>query len=239
MRHIPRIHITTLLCKGVCVELPPAERHHLLTVFRIQEGAEVRLFNAVYGEWRAHLVDKKKGKLECTECVSPVVSSPDACSAPHLLFPLLKATRLAYLIEKSVELGVGSLRPVITDHTVVASFNKERWQTVAKQATEQCGRLCVPLVHAPEKLEILLETWSAEIPIFAADERRTVPSITSFLEKMPLKTAFLVGPEGGFSVREFTSLERLPFVINVSLGNAILRTETAASVLLTLYAAFH
>jgi 16S rRNA (uracil1498-N3)-methyltransferase len=205
----------------------------------MQEMAEVRLFNAVSGEWRAYLIDKKKGKLECTECVLPAVLSLDARSTPHLLFPLLKAVRLAYLVEKSVELGVCSLQPVITDHTVVTSFNKERWQTVAKQATEQCGRLHVPLVRAPERLEILLESWSAGMPIFIADERQIAPSITSFLGKMPSETAFLVGPEGGFSTREFTIFERLPFVTSISLGNAILRTETAASVLLTLYAAFH
>jgi 16S rRNA (uracil1498-N3)-methyltransferase len=187
-------------------------------------------------------MDKKRGMLECIECLLPSVptaSGTDLGPFPHLLFPLLKSARLTYLLEKSVELGVGALYPIITEHTMVASFNTERWQVVIKQATEQCGRLLMPLVHAPKKLESALAAWPREISLFVGDERPAAPPIAPFLKKMPSKTAFLVGPEGGFSVREFATFDRLSFITCVSLGSTVLRTETATSALLALYAAFH
>jgi 16S rRNA (uracil1498-N3)-methyltransferase len=236
MRHIPRIHVTTPLFKGARIVLSPPERHHLLTVFRMQESAEVRVFNATSGEWSALLIGKKRREVECLVCVHPPVSEKDLGS--RLLFPLLKGPRLTFLIEKAVELGVGDLQPVITDHAGTTLFSQERWQMVARQATEQCGRLSLPSVQSAWELSEILETWSPETPLFVADERPEALPVVDFLGKMPNKTAFLIGPEGGFSEREFITFARLPFVTSVSLGKTTLRTETAACALLALYATF-
>jgi 16S rRNA (uracil1498-N3)-methyltransferase len=200
----------------------------------MQAGAEVHLFNAASGEWRARLIDKQKGIFLCTECLRPSASF----FGPHLFFPILKGSRLELLIEKSVELGVGALHPIFTDHTDILFFNKERWQVVVKQATEQCGRLDLPPIHRPEKLSHILDKWLLKDSLLVGDERQGAPSIIPFLDKIPPSAAFLVGPEGGFSAQEFATFARLPFINCVSMGATTLRTETAALAFLALHAAF-
>ena len=214
---------------GIDERLPvSAEQfNYLANVLRMEEGAEILVFNGRDGEWLARLVfpTRKKLLLEPVEQVRP---QPPACDL-HYLFAPLKVGRLDYLVQKAVEMGAGHLQPVMTQHVQGKITSLERLQANVVEAAEQCGILSVPQVSAPKKLVDLLETWPAERRIVFCDEgdqgQNPLPILSAIKER---KLALLVGPEGGFSDEERSSLRALPFVTAIPLGPRILRADTAA-----------
>jgi 16S rRNA (uracil1498-N3)-methyltransferase len=221
---------TTPLAKGARLQLPDAQRHYLLNVMRTREGDTVHTFNGVDGEWSANveLLDKKRGAL----CVlEQLRRQPQDDMGPTLLFGVLKSSRLPMLVEKTSELGVGNLQPVLTQHCAVRKLNVQRLQAVAVEAAEQSRRLTVPQLEHPESLGTVLAHWDPSRPLYVCDERANCPTLSARLamEKDGLQSpGVLIGPEGGFAREEFETLSNCDFVRSVSLGPNTLRAETAA-----------
>jgi 16S rRNA (uracil1498-N3)-methyltransferase len=142
------------------------------------------------------------------------------------------------MVEKAVEMGVGRLRPVLTQHGQITRLNPDRMHANAVEAAEQCGILSIPTIDPPAALTTLLDSWvehEGRRRIVFCDEgvdRSDPLSILSALEPSPL--AVLIGPEGGFSVEERRTLRTLPFVTAVPLGPRIMRADTAAIAALAL-----
>jgi 16S rRNA (uracil1498-N3)-methyltransferase len=222
-----RLFVRHVLSSGTAVSLGPEQSHYLLHVLRLGGGAEVLLFNGEDGEWLARLgeIRKKAAVLDVVEQTRVQDPRPDLlyCFAP------LKVGRLDYVIQKAVEMGAGTLQPVITQHTQMTRIGTDRLQANAVEAAEQCGILALPEVREPVKFERLLADWSAERRLIFCDEsaagNNPLPLLRS-LPKAPL--AVLVGPEGGFSEAERRQLHALPFVQAIPLGPRILRADTAA-----------
>ena len=99
-----------------------------------------------------------------------------------------------------------------------------------KPLAEQSERLDVPQIHDMEKLPALLKNWDPARPIIWAAERGDHPPLKFVLEGLQKQNppTFLIGPEGGFSQKEIEMLMKLSYLFPVSLGEAILRAETAA-----------
>jgi 16S rRNA (uracil1498-N3)-methyltransferase len=222
-----RLLVPDDLAEGQPVEPDAPQAHYLLNVLRLGEGAEILLFNGRDGEWRATVrpAGRKKVALTPVERTRPQPPLPDLlyCFAP------LKQGRLDYLVQKAVEMGAGTLQPVITQHTQVAKLGIERLRANAAEAAEQCGILAVPPVREPIKLDRLLAEWDAGRRLIFCDEDagtdNPLPALQAVQER---KLALLVGPEGGFSDAERRQLRTLPFVTAIPLGPRILRADTAA-----------
>lgn len=214
-------------------EVGPQQSHYLSHVLRLGEGAEVLVFNGRDGEWSAAIAAKSKKalRLKVMALQRPQPPLPDLvyCFAP------LKQGRLDYLVQKAVEMGAGSLQPVITQHTQVAKPGIERLRANVVEAAEQCGILAVPDVREAEKFERLLGNWDRERRLIFCDEdaatNNPLPALQAVREN---KLALLVGPEGGFSDEERRMLRALPFVTAIPLGPRILRADTAAVAALAL-----
>jgi 16S rRNA (uracil1498-N3)-methyltransferase len=157
----------------------------------------------------------------------------------HYLFAPLKQARLDYMVQKAVEMGVGRLRPVLTQHTQVSRVNLERMEANAIEAAEQCGILSIPAIEPPVKLSEALENWDASRRLIFCDEGASLSDPAQALMKAdPGPAALLIGPEGGFSPAERAKLLALPFVTQLSLGPRILRADTAAVAALALMQTF-
>ena len=196
---------------------------------RRSAGDTLRLFNGRDGEWRAVIreTSKRGARLEAETLIRPQVPEPDL----WLLISIIKREALEWAVEKATELGAAAILPVITQRSQPARPNPERLRVIATEAAEQCERLTVPIVHAPQPLDGLLRQWPNERALIAAVERDDAapppPPISS-------AAGLLIGPEGGFDPRELDALRRLPFFVPASLGPRILRAETAAIVGLAL-----
>ncbi len=148
---------------------------------------------------------------------------------------LVKGDRFDTVIQKSTELGVHTIVPVITSRCTVklteADYSKktERWQRIAYEAAKQCGRGIIPEVKQPVKLaDAISEAALADIPLFCYEGCGTKPlsEITSEIGS-PTTISVVIGPEGGFSEEEADAAAKHGMKMT-GLGKRILRTETAA-----------
>jgi 16S rRNA (uracil1498-N3)-methyltransferase len=146
-----------------------------------------------------------------------------------LYFAPIKRQRLEMLLEKATELGVTHLQPIKTQHSMELG-NIERLQAIVLEAAEQCERLTVPKIYPLIDLKTLVAKWDAQRILYWCLERAGSPLLETLDASKPI--AFLTGPEGGFSQEEIAWLKEQTFVKPVSLGNTILRAETAAIVAL-------
>ena len=144
-------------------------------------------------------------------------------------FAPLKTERLDYVIQKAVEMGAGTIQPVLTRFTQVSRLKHERLVANAIEAAEQCEVLSVPRVETEIALERLLDGWPTERALIFADEGEASSSPVAALERLRGRpVGLLIGPEGGFSDEERARLRALPYVVPISLGPRILRADTAA-----------
>ncbi len=222
-----RLFLEADLAAGTAIEATPAQVNYLLNVLRLDDGASILVFDGKSGEWRASLRrdGKKRLSLVPEEKLRDQTPRPDL----HWLFAPLKSARLDYMMQKAVEMGVGVIRPVQTQHGQAPRFNVERARANVVEAAEQCGVLAVPECRDMERLEKALASWDETRTLLFCDERAAGENPLDALGTLagrPL--ALLIGPEGGFSQAERDTLLALPFVRAISLGPRILRADTAA-----------
>jgi 16S rRNA (uracil1498-N3)-methyltransferase len=222
-----RLYVTDGLAAGRTIEASREQSHYLTNVLRMREGAELLVFNGRDGEWLARVASagRKAVVLSPVEQTRPQPPLPDLVYA----FAPIKAGRLDYLVQKAVEMGAGTIRPAITQHTQMAKVGIERLRANAVEAAEQCGILAVPHVEEAVKFDALLSGWNPSRRLIFCDESvetdNPVPALKAIAET---KLGLLVGPEGGFSEEERRQLRALPFVTAIPLGPRILRADTAA-----------
>lgn len=198
---------------------------------RLRSGDAVSVFNGNDGEFSASIqsLGKDSAILHVDAAVDTRTESPLKI---HLVQGISRGERMDFVIQKATELGVKRISPVITEYGVVkldkkrARKRRDHWQGVAASACEQSGRIRPPLIDAP----IDLNSW------FGAGAKETdtdlilqpgAPVALSSIASPVTKVCLLIGPEGGFSDKEYEDAAVAGFHA-VSIGPRILRTETAA-----------
>jgi len=220
----PRLYTDLDIAAQTDIPLDSAQSHYLKSVLRKNIGDTVRLFNGRDGEWRTEIkeLEKKSGLLATQEQLREQTNTQNPV---HLLFAPIKKNRLDFLIEKSVELGVNHLHPVITARTENRKLNEPRINAQIIEAAKQCERLDIPTLHSAVPLKQVIQNWPTQTEILWAAER--LENLQT-IDKFETPQAFLIGPEGGFDDEETTMLQTQDFIQPVSLGERILRAETAA-----------
>ena len=226
---VPRLHVTERLAAGQEVRLEGDRAHHLRNVLRLREGAVVRPFNALDGEWQATIASLARHEVRVALLAQ--VRAPLPEPGPTLVFAPIRRNRLDWMVEKAIELGVARLVPVLTQRTVVRPEGSDRLAAIAVEAAEQCERLTVPAIDEPRPFAAWLAARDPTAPLLFADERGTGSALARAVRAHPM-AELLVGPEGGFTGEERERLIAAPGVVPVSLGTRILRAETAALYLL-------
>ena len=221
----PRLHLALPLAQGAAIQFEGERVHYLRNVLRLREGAEVRPFNATDGEWLARIVASGRHRLDLL--VEQRLRAPAPEPGPTLVFAPIRRNRLEWLIEKAVELGAAALLPVLTRRTVVRLEKADRLTAIAIEAAEQCERLTVPPIAAPVALPQWLSLRPPSFPLLHAAERGGGEPILAAARRHPA-AEILIGPEGGFADDELALLRADPATVTVSLGQLILRAETAA-----------
>jgi len=153
---------------------------------------------------------------------------------------LLKSDKMEFVIQKAVEIGVSKIVPFISKNVVVKLDDKdkvkkvERWNKISVEASKQCGRSdIVPVMTVFGFAKMLDELKNYEKVIVAYENETN--SLKKFLrENSRIKNvAIIIGAEGGFDEEEVKSIISNENSISVSLGERILRAETASLNLLS------
>ena len=249
MSNLPRFYCPSALDTGTELSLPAGTARHV-QVLRLQPNDEITLFNGQGGEFKA--VVTHMGRSEVSVRVGehqPIERELNI--QVHLWSGITANERMDWLLEKATELGATTLLPITAERSVLklkgerADKKLAHWQAIAVAASEQCGRNCVLQVGQPVNLAQAIEQLSTS----SSQAARWVLSLspgTQLLQDMmkAFKTAndhdlsdhteqteqleliLLSGPEGGLSPAEETQAIAAGFV-PVSLGNRVLRAETA------------
>jgi 16S rRNA (uracil1498-N3)-methyltransferase len=201
---------------------------HLARVLRARVGQD---FDIATGETvrRGRITSVADGRVEFE--LNGEVSAA-TLSEIILALAIFKFDRMEWAIEKCTELGVLRIVPVIarrTDtHLAAASAKRvERWQRIARQASEQSRRASPPEIAAPIKLAEALKLQAASRIVLAESEEGTLLRDVLKPQTESGGIVLAVGPEGGWTEDELQFFQQAGW-ISASLGNTILRAETAA-----------
>ena len=224
---LPRIHCDLRLGPGAQFALAPEAAQHVGKALRLKTGDALTVFDGRGGEYEATIQRIDKDRVDVK-----VGAWRDAETESNLRIGLIQglpeADKMDWIIQKSVELGVAWIQPIICDRSVVrlsgerAARREAHWRRVAVAACEQSGRNRVPEVRPT----LGFQSWIA-MPA-PAPRWVLVPGATPITSKSAAAGAveLLVGPEGGLSERE-RDLALSQGCEPVALGPRVLRTETA------------
>jgi 16S rRNA (uracil1498-N3)-methyltransferase len=239
---MPRFHCPVPLSTGAELDLPAAAARHV-QVLRHQPGDTITLFNGEGGQWQATVL--RMGRSDVAVRVDTFEAMErEPQRRVHLAVGMPANERMDWLVEKAAELGVTSVQPLHTAHSVLrlagerATKKQVHWQQVAVAACEQCGGNRVPLVQPVTDVATWLRGSDTIAPLRCvlslAEGARPLADV---LRDQPADAPvlFLSGPEGGLSPSEDQQARAAGFA-PVTLGPRVLRAETAALAALVLAA---
>jgi 16S rRNA (uracil1498-N3)-methyltransferase len=239
---MPRFHCPTPLQTGDLISLPAGAARHV-QVLRMQPGGGITLFSGAENSGEFEATIEHMGRSDVRVLVGTHLRvERESARQVHLVVGVPANDRMDWLVEKATELGVASIQPVMTERSVLrlsgerADKKRAHWQAIAVAACEQCGRNQVPVVHAVQTLsawlaaKVTAETSTEAMPHdglrYLLSLRAETQSLTLLVGEKASDATFLSGPEGGLSLSE-EDLALAKGFIPVSLGNRVLRAETA------------
>jgi 16S rRNA (uracil1498-N3)-methyltransferase len=227
---MPRFYCDLPLVVGRLIELPAETARHAIGALRLRAGETVTLFNGDGAEYAGTLEQQGKGAaVRLAE-----QAAPQRESNLHITLAqgISSGERMDLTLQKSVELGVAAIQPLLMRRTVVKLSGEKtekrlrHWRGVVISACEQCGRNRIPPVdEIQDFMAWLRQQQSDGVQRYLLD-----PDAETGLRDLPRPTGrilLLAGPEGGFDPAERKAAVAAGCQ-RVRLGPRILRTETAA-----------
>ncbi len=210
------------------------EIHHLKDVLRIKEKEEVIVFDAGGNEYICsveRLSDKvtlhiKERRLSANR-EQPQIKISIACAIP-------KKSQMDNIVDKLTQLGVDRIIPLETERVIVRLdrqkkiLRQERWKKIALASAKQSQRRILTTIEPVKNIEEVLSQvndYDLKLIPTLAGRRKILKDV--FAKNKAKNILVLIGPEGDFSPREIDLASKFG-CIPISLGNAVLRVETAA-----------
>lgn len=226
---MPRFYCPQPLAAGLTVDLPEAVAHHLHVV-RLQPGATLTLFNGEGGQYRATLLETGKRRATATVDAFEDVEAETPYSVT-LAQGLPEGSKMDWIVEKAVELGVTAIQPLAAQRSVVRLAGERldkrqaHWQGVIVAASEQCGRNRLARLHPLLEVQPWLAAPADGVRILLSP--RATESLAGWARaNTPQAVTFLIGPEGGLTPQEEAAAVASG-ALALSMGPRVLRTETA------------
>jgi 16S rRNA (uracil1498-N3)-methyltransferase len=219
-----RLFVETPLSDLSEARIDGAQAHYLISVMRVKVGTRLKLFDDIGGEWLAEVavLAKRDLILNLLGHLRPRETVPDLWLAAA---PIRRA-RYDWVAEKACELGVARFVPVLTRRAVVDKVKDDRLRAHMIEAAEQCGRTALPKLSPQVKLADWLPTLAGRTLFFADEAGGEL--LARAIAAHPGPAVILIGPEGGFDDAERAAILATTGAVAVSLGNQILRADTAA-----------
>jgi 16S rRNA (uracil1498-N3)-methyltransferase len=232
---IPRVFQNAQLELAQEIIIDELASHHLSRVLRVRVSDPVIVFNGKGGEYTGVITAITKKNITLS-----LNSFHDDARESGLNLTLAqgisRGEKMDFTIQKAVELGVKKIVPLFTERCNVkltaerAQKRIEHWQGIVQSACEQSGRNFVPIVTPPQQFLAFTTNLPASAGVILS------PFATQKLASLSLHTpneiVLIIGPEGGFSVKEIAHCDKKGFA-QLNLGPRILRTETAALAAIT------
>lgn len=231
---MPRFFVDEI--KSENFEISGEDAHHIVKSLRMKKGEKLTFCDKNQMEFNCEIVGFESEK------VSLKVLSKNLCKTePPLsitLFQALpKSDKMDFIVQKSVEIGVIEIVPIITSRCISRPDDKAlqkkliRWNKISKEASEQSGRGIIPKVQPLKSFQDVTLSLNEFDQTFVFYEKGGA-SLQRTLSPQSKKIAVIIGPEGGFEEREINELKEKGAIVS-TLGKRILRAETAPLVALS------
>lgn len=224
---MPRFHLPAPAWQDEPV-LTGDEARHLSQVLRMKAGERVLVFDGEGRRAPAEILDVARERVALR--LGEAVVSPPPRPTITLAQAIPKGKNMDFIVQKAVELGVSSIQPLVTRHTVVQpGENKaEKWRRVALEACKQCGQDRLPVIADA----LPFDRWIADAPAGLKLVASLAPGARPFREVLAahpdcVAATIIIGPEGDFSEGETAAALAAGF-LPITLGGIVLRVETAA-----------
>lgn len=225
---MPRFYLPTDLAPNTTFRLPENIVRHI-HVLRLNAGDAITLFNGTGNDFDATLQEIGKRHAQCH-----ITAQRQPENESRLQITLIQAIssgeRMDFTLQKSVELGVRAICPIISERCVVrlsgerADKRVQRWQDIVIAACEQSGRSIVPTVLPIVSFSDYLRQMPPELHLMMSLRRATT---LRDIAPAPQTLRLMIGPEGGWTPAE-EQAALAAGVQTITLGKRVLRTETAA-----------
>ncbi len=225
-----RLYTKQTLTPDIELELDDDARHYASSVLRLNKNSSLTLFNGDGFDYECNILTCSKTMLR-VHIINRTPINSESNLTTFLYLGISKSAHMDYAIQKSVEAGISTIQPVLTERTVSKANNKslankqKHWQRIIQSACEQSGRATLPkLLNTCELNNIEALNSNEHGIVFEANAKQSLNSLTDIKTKI---IKLFVGPEGGISEVELDFLKTNGFQA-ISCGPRILRTETAA-----------
>lgn len=226
---MPRFYLSEALHQGQIIDLPDNVVRHL-HVLRIRPHEDIILFNGNGRAYPARLLALEKRRASA-EILSEQTADNESALKITLVQAISGGDRMDFTLQKSVELGVTEIRPVLSERCVVrlsgerAEKRAARWQDIVIAACEQSGRNVVPKV-------LPVADYHTALAMLPPENTRLLMSLNRArrlkdVAPSPQGIVLMIGPEGGWTPQEEEQAFAAGFE-SITLGPRILRTETAS-----------
>jgi len=237
---MPRFYCPQPLAAGALVDLPEAVAHHLHVV-RMQPGDALTLFDGRGGQYRAtlHEAGKKRASARVEEHQALEAELPYSIT---LAQGLPEGSKMDWIIEKAVELGVAAIQPLAARRSVVrlsgerAEKRHGHWHGVIVAASEQCGRNRLAQLAPLQEFGRWIGSAAEPAQRILLSPRAGQSLAAWARAAQPQAVTLMIGPEGGWSEEE-ENAALAAGALPMSIGPRVLRTETAGLVALAVLAA--
>ena len=197
--------------------------HYVANVMRLKLGSRINFFNKD-GEWESKITFIQKDKVEVK--FTKKIKQASNESKIELAICLVKKTPMETILQKSTELGVSKIIPIVSERTEVKDLNYERARKIVVEATEQSNQLNPPEISEVKKLKDFLKNLDSSTKLLFADvNSQTILKNDNIKKGEAL--SILIGPEGDFSPAERESILTVPDVKSFTISKNILRSDTA------------
>ncbi len=212
-------------------------------VLRLEAGEHISVVDADKDYFECEIVDINKDGL--TVRIAQKLDMPHMRSRVIVVQGVAKGDKMDMIIRHATEVGVSGFIPLVCERSIVkfdakkATARSARWQTIAKSASMQSGRLTVPEVSDPKTVAqavLALRDVDAVIVCWEESLGGTIHDAVQYAFEHALGSvgditiAVVIGPEGGLSADEVEQFKNAGNAHIVTLGSTILRTETAGIV---------
>lgn len=229
---------------GSHVRIEGADVNHIKNVLRMKTGESLFISDGTGTDYTCDI-----SSMSDSEIICDITGTEESLSEPSVRFYLFqglpKADKFEHIIQKSVELGVHEIIPVQTARSIVkydekkARTKNERWQKIAESASKQSRRGIVPRVRDictfDEAVKFVAdESNGIDMSIIPYENFKDMNLTRQILGKIRpgMSVGIFIGPEGGLEEKEVQKANEAG-IESISLGNRILRTETAPLMLLS------
>jgi 16S rRNA (uracil1498-N3)-methyltransferase len=233
-----RFYLPPKNCAGNSFRLDAREAHHALRVLRVKYGELVAVLDGVGNEFLCTVENCSRDAV--TLSVSLKNFKPPPSCQITLLVAIPKGKIIEGIIQKSVELDAHRIVPILSERVVTqldgesGEHKREKWEQVAIEAIKQCGAVWLPKIEVPVTIEQFLsrkEKFDLSLVGSLQKERRHPRDVFREFEKangrLPKTVGVWIGPEGDFTLDELKAIQNSGAQA-ISLGNLVLRVETAA-----------